>query len=115
MFIQIFVEWVRSWVLSAKRHPIQNLGVEQYIRSMGQIFAAVCTANLRIYATGSLDFSMEQQLASYAHKYPPPYLLLSLTVYILQCLDTTTQCGIPIQQYISDLACVTFFLLLQIG
>ena len=40
-FLQIFSHKVRTGVLAANNKPIQKRSVEQYIRSMGQIFAAV--------------------------------------------------------------------------
>ena len=78
-FLQIFKEWVRSGLIAANRTPIQKRIVEQYLLSIGKIYAEMGTTEPRLNTSGILEFTMVSQLAAYAHQYPPPPLKSALT------------------------------------
>ena len=51
-----FPEQLHTGLLSAERHPIHKLIMEKYLRSVGQIFAAVGTTDPRLNIMERLDF-----------------------------------------------------------
>ena len=57
-FLQIFAHKVRTGVLAVKNKAIQKQSVEQYIRSVGEIFAAVGAPDPRLNRVGSIDFRL---------------------------------------------------------
>ena len=65
-FLQIFAHKVRTSVLAANNKPIHKQSMEQYIRSMGQIFAAVGAPDPRLNSMGAIEFCMGRQFATYA-------------------------------------------------
>ena len=58
LFIQIFAHKVRTGVLAANHKPIHKRSVEQYTRSVGQIFAAVGAPDPRLNNMGAIDFRL---------------------------------------------------------
>ena len=67
-FLQIFAHKVRTGVLAANNKPIHKRSVEQYLRSMGQIFAAVGAPG----SMGAIDFRLGRRLATYTQEDPSP-------------------------------------------
>jgi len=55
-FLQLFAKRVRSGVLAAGGKRLKKRTVEQYLRSVGQIFASVGSADPRHNALGDLGF-----------------------------------------------------------
>jgi hypothetical protein len=56
--LQIFAHRVRSGILAAKGQPIKKRSVEQYLRSVGQIFSSVGGQDPRLYQLGKLKFCL---------------------------------------------------------
>ena len=90
-FLQIFFERVRSGLLSAQGQPIKKRSVEQYLRSIGQIFASVGANNPRHNHMGKLYFRLVRLLASYQKKYSPPKRVRPLLVSVIQDFNTAAQ------------------------
>ena len=65
-FLQIFAHKVRTGVLAANNKSIHKQSVEQYIRSVEQIFAAVGAPDPRINSMGAIDFRPGRKFAAYA-------------------------------------------------
>ena len=64
-FIQIFSEPISSGILSVQVNPIKKRSFNQYLCSIGQIFASVGTDNPRHNRMVNIDFFQGRQLASY--------------------------------------------------
>ena len=71
-FLQILAEHVRASLLSAQRKTIKKLSVEQYLHSIGQIFASVGANDPHHNRVGKLDFRLGHQMASYQKLDSPP-------------------------------------------
>ena len=74
--------------------------MEKYLHYVGKIFAAVGTTDPRINAMGGLKFRLEQQLVSYAQKYPPLLIPPPPSIHT-ELFDDTSQSGTLIQQSIA--------------
>ena len=70
---------------------IKKQSVEQYLRSIGQIFASVGTNDPCHNRMGKLDFWLVRQLASYQKEYSPPTRVQPLSVNSIQALDSAAQ------------------------
>ena len=57
-FLQIFDHKVCTGVLTANNKPIHKRSVEQYLRSVGQIFAAVGAPDPRLNSMGAINFRL---------------------------------------------------------
>ena len=57
-FLQIFSHKVCTGVLAANNKPIHKRSVEQYLRSVGQIFAAVEGPDPRLNSMGAIEFCL---------------------------------------------------------
>ena len=66
----MFSEQIHSRALAAKLKPIQNSSVEQYLRSLGRIFAAVGNTDTRLNTIGGLKLTIGQYIAPHAHQDP---------------------------------------------
>ena len=119
-FLLIFVHKVRTGVLAANNKPIHKQSVEKYIRSVGQIFAAMRVPDPRLNGApdprlnsmGAIDFRLGQQFATHVKEDHAPGILRPLPVSILHCMDSVAKSGSPRDQAISDLAWIAFFFLL---
>ena len=111
-FQQIFAHKVRTGALAANNKPFHKQSLEQYIRSVGQIFAAVGGPDPRISSMGAINFRLGQQLATYVKEYPSPGRLRPLPVSILHCMDSATKSVSPRDHAITDLVWIAFFFLL---
>ena len=90
-FLQIFAERVHTGVLTANGIPIKKWSVEQYLRSIGQIFSALGASDPRNNKLGKLDFRLGRQLATYAKQDPPSTRVRPIPVSVLQALDAVCQ------------------------
>ena len=113
--LQIFSHKVRTGVLAVNNKVIQKISVEQYICSVGQIFAAVGDPDPQFNRVGSIHFRLDRQLAAYKREDPPPTRFRPLTTSILHTLNASTQGGTDCQKAISDLTWIAFFFLLRPG
>ena len=114
-FLQIFAHKVRTGVLLVKKKDIQKRSMEQYIRSLGQIFAAMRGPNPQFDRVGSINFRLVQQLTVYKREYHLLSRVRPLHISVLHTLDVTSQGGNELQQAITNLAWITFFFLLRPG
>ena len=64
-FLQIFSHNFCTCVLAANYKPIHKRSVEQYIRSVGQIFLAVGGPDPILNTMGAINFRLGQQFAAY--------------------------------------------------
>ena len=114
IFLHIFAERVRAGLLSVQGQPIKKEYVEQYLRSIGQIFASVGAKDLCHNRMGRLGFRLGRQLASYQKEDSPPTRVRRLSISVIQALDTSTQGTTPRNIGISNLTWVAFLILLLI-
>ena len=114
-FSIFFSERVRSRLLSAQGQPIKKRSVEQYLRSISQIFASVGTDYPRHNRVGKIDLCLGRHLASYQKEDSPPTRVRPLLVSVIQALDTAAQGTTPRNIAISDLTWVALFFLLRPG
>ena len=63
-FLQIFAKRIRAGLMSTQGQPIKKQSVEQYFRSIGQIFASVGADNPGHNQVEKIDFCLGRQLAS---------------------------------------------------
>ena len=110
--LHIFAEHVRSGILSATG-DIMNRSVEQYLWSIGQIFAAEGDDEPRHNKLGNIKFRLGRQLESSVKQDPTPDQFRPITVSLIQALEKSYQVGFNNQQAIRNLACIAFFLLLH--
>ena len=113
--LQIFAHRVRSGVLAAKGGSIKKRSVEQYLRSVGQIFASVGASDPRMDAVGNIDFRLRRQLAKYQNDDPAPTRVRPIPLTLLLHLHKRATIRGEIQQHIADLALLAFFFLLHPG
>ena len=114
-FLHIFSHKVHTWVLSVKLKTIQKQSVEQYIRSVCQILAAVGSPDPLLNTVGSINFCLGRQIVAYRREDPPPPRFHPLPISILSTLYTTYWGGNNRQQSINNLACIEFFFILWLG
>ena len=114
-FLQIFSHKFRTGFLAVNHNPINKRSVEQCIRSVGQIFAAVGAPDPRLNTMGAIIFLLGQQFATYAKQYPPPVIVRPFPVSILHYMDAFSQGGSPRRIAIADLVWIAFFFLLRPG
>ena len=114
-FLKIFAHKVRTGVLLANHKPIHKRSMEQYIRSVGQIFATVGAPDPRLNNMGAIDFRLGQQFATYKKEDPAPGRVRPLPVSILHCMYSVANSGSPIEKAIADLTWIAFFFLLRPG
>ena len=106
---------MRADLLAASGTPIKNRSVEQYLRSIRQIFSAVRENNPRHNKLVNLNFRLVHQLATYAKQDPPPTRVRPIPVSVLQSLDAVYQGSTNGQQVIRNLAWITFIFLIRPG
>ena len=111
-FLKIFAHKVRTGVLLANHKPIHKRSMEQYIRSVGQIFAAVGAPDPRLNNMGAIYFRLGRQFATYKKEDPTPGRVRPLPVSILHCMDSVANSDSPRDKAISDLTWIAFFFLL---
>ena len=114
-FLQIFAYKVRTCVLAANHKPIKKRSVEQYIRSVGQIFAAMGAPDPRLNNMGAINFRLGRQLATYEKEDPAPGRVRPLPVFILHCMDSVANSVSTRDKAITELACIAFFFFLRPG
>ena len=114
-FLQIFADRVRAGLLSTQGQLIKKRSVEQYLLSVGQIFASVGSNDPQHNQVGKLYFLLGRQLASYKKNDSTSTIVWPLDVIFIQALDTAAQSTTPINIAISDLTWVAFFFLLRPG
>ena len=78
-------------ILAAGREPIKNKSVNQYLQSIGEIFAAMGAHELRHHKMVKPEFWLGHQLATYANHEPPPTRVSLILVSVLQALYTSFQ------------------------
>ena len=83
-FLQIFAKRIRAGLLSAQGQPIKKQSVEQYFRSIGQIFASVEANNPQRNRVGKLDFCLGLHMVSYQKDGYPPIRMRPLPFSIIQ-------------------------------
>ena len=114
-FLQNLDEHFRAGLLSAQAQPIKKRLFDQYLHSIGQIFAFVGDNNPRHNGMGKLDFWLVHQLASYQKEDSTLTRVQSLPVIVIQALDTYGQETTARNIAISNLTWVAFFVLLRPG
>ena len=110
--LQIFAHRVRAGVLAAKGRRIKKRSVEQYLRSVGQIFAILGAQDPRLDRVGKIDFRLRRQLSAYEKEDPAPTRVRPVP---LQLLLDMHQRALPLGQWhlhLAELALVAFFFLL---
>ena len=112
-FLQIYAEHVRTRIISAKEVPIKKRSIDQYLRSIGKIFASVGADETINNHMGKLHFRLGRQLESYHREDYPPTRVLPLPVNTTQDLDTASQGTTHRKIAISDLTCIVFFFLFR--
>ena len=70
--LHIFTKCIWSRVITANRHPIKNISIEQYFRSVGKMFSAVRTTGPRLNTVVSLNFCLERHIVAYICQDTPP-------------------------------------------
>jgi hypothetical protein len=114
----MFAHQVRTGHLAANGRPVRKRTVEQYLRSVAQIFASVGAPDPCHNALGKTDFRLYRQFRTYDKQDPPPTRVrpvpLQLLVHmheVVAQLNTTT----AHHRAVTDLAFMAFFFLLQPG
>jgi hypothetical protein len=114
----MFAHRVRTGQLAADGRPVRKRTVEQYLRSVAQIFASVGAPDPRHNSIGQTDFRLSRQFRAYDKKDPPPtrvrpvplQLLIHLYAGIALLPAATAR-----QRAVADLAIMAFFFLLRPG
>ena len=84
---------VYAGLLPTEGNPIWKRLVEQYLRSIGQIFASVGAKHPSHNSMGKLEFFLGRQISSYKKVEPPHTRVLPLSIHIVHALDTTLRPG----------------------
>jgi hypothetical protein len=114
----MFAHRVRTGQLAADGRPVRKRTVEQYLRSVAQIFASVGARDPRHDHLGHTDFRLARQFRSYDKQDPPPTRVRPVPLQLLLHLhDSVTQLPTATdrQRAVSDLALMAFFFLLRPG
>ena len=93
--------------------PSQKKSLEQYIRSVGQIFTAMGAPDPRLNNMGATDFCLGRQFATYEKKYSASGRVFPLPVSILHYIDSVTNRGSPRNKAIAYLAWIALLFLRQ--
>ena len=113
--LQIFAIRVRSGVLAAAGKKVKKRQVEQYLRSVGQIFACVGAKDPRLDNMGKVDFRLRRQLTCYEKEDPPPTRVRPVPITLLLDMHTRALRKSDVATHIAELALVAFFFLLRPG
>jgi hypothetical protein len=113
--LQMFAHQVRTSLLSAYGRHVCKQTVEQYLRSVAQIFASVGAPDSRLNMHRLTDFHLLRQFRLYDKQDPPPtqvrpvllQLLIHLQAFVSQHPSPTDH-----QRAVTDLAVMAFFFLL---
>ena len=81
--LQIFAHRVRAGVLAAKGRRVKKRSVEQYLRSVGQIFAILGAQDPCLDRVGKIDFCLRRQLSAYKKEDPSPTLARPVPLQLL--------------------------------
>ena len=114
-FLHFFPERARAVIMSVQGQPIKKQSVEQYLCSIGQIFASVGANDPLHNRMGKINFWMGLHLESYHKEDHTPTRVRLLPVIVIQALDTTAQGTTAINISIRDLTWVALFSLLHPG
>ena len=90
-FLQIFAHKVCTGFLAANHKPIHKRSVEQYIRSVGKIFAAMGAPYPRLKTMGSINFRLGRQFVTYTKEDHPPGRVRPLPVSTPHHMDSIDQ------------------------
>eukprot|EP00957_Ditylum_brightwellii_P088274 6725067-Ditylum_brightwellii.AAC.2 len=113
--LQLFAHQIRSGVLAASRNKVRKCQVEQYLRSVAQIFASVGACNPRMDAMGAIDFRLQRQLRFYSKGDPPPARVKPVPLSLLLYLWKSLPCSDARNEAFLDMLFVAFFFLLRPG
>jgi hypothetical protein len=70
--LQIFAQCYRPGAIPPSGSPVCSRTVEQALRAMSQVFAALGCRDPRLSVSGKLDFHLSHQLSAYSKENPPP-------------------------------------------
>ena len=113
--LQIFAERVRSGLLAAGGQRVGKRSVEQYLRSVAQIFAGVGAHDPRVDTVGKIDFRIKRQLAAYQKEDPAPARVRPIPLPLLHHVAACMRGGNATQVALADMAYIAFFFLLRPG
>ena len=113
--LQLFAYRVRTGMLAAKGRDVKKRSVEQYLRSVGQVFAGVGTPDPRLDDVGAVDFRIRRQLAKYANEDPAPTRVRPVLLTLLLHIHERARKQSERAQHIADLCLLAFFFLLRPG
>jgi hypothetical protein len=115
----MFAREVRTGHLAADGRPVRKRTVEQYLRSVAQIFASVGAPDPRHDASGTTDFRLSRQFRTYDKQDPPPTRVrpvpLQLLVHMYDAVAQLHDHATERQRAVADLAIMAFFFLLRPG
>jgi hypothetical protein len=116
--LQMFAHQVRIGQLAANGRPVHKRTVEQYLRSVAQIFASVGAPDPRHNGLGKTDFRLYRQLRTYNKQDPPPTRVRPVPLQLLIHMhetDAQLRHATAHQRTVTDLALMAFFFLLRPG
>ena len=115
-FLQVFMRRYRVGTIAPKGRQVRSRTVEDAIRSVGQTFSSVGSADPRLTAQGNMDFRIQRQLACYSKQDPPPNRVKPIPVPILMnIMATAVASADAVNVAIANMIALAFFYLFRPG
>jgi len=110
--LQIFAHRICAGVLASKGRQVKKRLVEQYLCSVGQIFAILGAQDPRLDRVGNINFCLHRQLAAYEKEDPPLTHIRPVPLQLLLNVHERVQPQGPYHLHLAELTLVAFFFLL---
>ena len=113
--LQIFGHRVRSGEYAIHGAGIRKRSVEQYLRSVGQVFAGMEAHDIKPDALGKTDYRLGRQLRSYTREDPPPTRVKPIPLPVIMATCNRLHRGSVKENLTADLIMMGFYYLLRPG
>jgi hypothetical protein len=114
----MFAHQIRIGQLAANGQQVRKRTVEQYLRSVAQIFTSVGAPDPRHDRLGKTDFRLYRQFRTYSKQDPPPTRVRPVPLQLLVHQHASVEhlpAATDRQKAVADLAIMAFFFLLRPG
>jgi hypothetical protein len=114
--LQVFAQHYRTGRIMPSQRAVRSCTVKDAIRSIGQIFVGMGAMDPCLTGQGKIDFRLQQQLAAYTKKDPPPNWVKPIPVSVIRhVMYATHASALPCNMAVTDMIALAFFFLLCPG
>ena len=117
-YLQVFAARYRDGRLAPRGNPVRSGSVADALRSIGQAYASLGSPDIRLDATGSLDFCLSRQLRSYTKEDPPSKRVKPVPIQVVMSVLTAAYDPAHVDpgfRAVADMICLGFYFMLRPG